>query len=160
MLDLAFLYKEGYEIDKEIMVDHAQALLNYTVGDGWYRDIPVRNLRCGWERRSCAWSFRRNNGTNPDSKGSIVICASMKSRKQYGSAEPYLLISQVITAELPEQAEEKENGECVFTEEELFPIREILYEDMPQTGAYGTTTICLKTDEVRKVNFEGTEAAF
>ena len=38
MLDLAFLYKEGYEIDKEIMVDHAQALLNYTVGDGWYRD--------------------------------------------------------------------------------------------------------------------------
>ena len=38
MLDLAFLHQEGYEIDKEIMVDHAQAILNYTVGDGWYRD--------------------------------------------------------------------------------------------------------------------------
>ena len=38
MLDLAFLHMEGYPIDREIMVDHAQAILNYTVGDGWYRD--------------------------------------------------------------------------------------------------------------------------
>lgn len=38
MLDLAFLYQEGYEIDKEIMADHAQAILDYYVGDGWYRD--------------------------------------------------------------------------------------------------------------------------
>ncbi len=38
MLDLAFLYKYGYEIDDEIMGDHAQAILNYYVGDGWYRD--------------------------------------------------------------------------------------------------------------------------
>lgn len=110
----------------------------------------------GWEKMELIYS----TGTNPDSENSIVICASMKSRKQYGSAEPYLLISQVITAELPKQTEEKENGECVFTEEELFPIREILYEDTPHTGAYGTTTICLKNGEVRKVNFEGIEAAF
>lgn len=38
MLDLAFLYKEGYEIDETIMGEHAQAILNYYVGDGWYRD--------------------------------------------------------------------------------------------------------------------------
>jgi hypothetical protein len=38
MLDLAFLYREGYEIDEEIMLDHAQAILNYYAGDGWYRD--------------------------------------------------------------------------------------------------------------------------
>ncbi|GFZ30065.1 hypothetical protein CSC2_05910 [Clostridium zeae] len=38
MLDLAFLHKEGYEIDEEIMLDHAQAILNYYAGDGWYRD--------------------------------------------------------------------------------------------------------------------------
>lgn len=38
MLDLAFLYREGYEIDEEIMLDHAQAILNYYSGDGWYRD--------------------------------------------------------------------------------------------------------------------------
>ena len=110
----------------------------------------------GWERMEVV----RSRGTNPDSRDSIVICASMKSRKQYGSAEPYLLISQVITAQLPGQEPGQEEAECVFTDEELFPIREILYEDTPRTGAYGTTTICLKNGEVRRVNFEGIEAAF
>lgn len=38
MLDLAFLYREGYAIDEEIMRDHAQAILEYYAGDGWYRD--------------------------------------------------------------------------------------------------------------------------
>ena len=64
MLDLAFLYKEGYPIDKEIMMDHAQAILNYYAGDGWYRDghsfdyyscwafnvyAPIWNLWYGYE---------------------------------------------------------------------------------------------------------------
>jgi hypothetical protein len=38
MLDLAFLHQQGYTIDKEMMRDHAQAILNYYAGDGWYRD--------------------------------------------------------------------------------------------------------------------------
>ncbi len=38
MLALAFLDMNGYEIDKDIMRDHAQNILNYYVGDGWYRD--------------------------------------------------------------------------------------------------------------------------
>ncbi|WP_160680896.1 DUF2264 domain-containing protein [Clostridium sp. C8-1-8] len=38
MLDLAFLYREGYKIDEDIMLEHAQAILNYYAGDGWYRD--------------------------------------------------------------------------------------------------------------------------
>ncbi|MCR5101344.1 MAG: DUF2264 domain-containing protein, partial [Butyrivibrio sp.] len=38
MLDLAFLDMHGYEIDKNVMRDHAQAILAYYVGDGWYRD--------------------------------------------------------------------------------------------------------------------------
>lgn len=38
MLDLAFLHMEGYEIDHDIMRDHAQTVLNYYAGDGWYRD--------------------------------------------------------------------------------------------------------------------------
>ena len=95
-------------------------------------------------------------GTNPDSEDSIVVYASMQSRKQYGSREPYLLISQVITADLPG----RESDTCVFTMEELFPVHEIIYEDKEKTGAYGTTMICLKNGETRKVNFEGMEAAF
>ena len=38
MLDMAFLYNEGYEIDRRVMYDHAQAILEYYAGDGWYRD--------------------------------------------------------------------------------------------------------------------------
>ncbi|SHO52134.1 DUF2264 domain-containing protein [Anaerocolumna xylanovorans] len=38
MLILAFLHKEGYPIDESIMRDHAQAILSYYAGDGWYRD--------------------------------------------------------------------------------------------------------------------------
>lgn len=38
MLDMAFLHQEGYPIDKDIMLDHAQTILNYYAGDGWYRD--------------------------------------------------------------------------------------------------------------------------
>ncbi len=106
----------------------------------------------GWEEMHLLHS----KNTNPDSEASIVVYASMESRKQYGSAEPYLLISQVITAEVSET----ETQECVFTQEELFPIKEIRYEDAPQTGAYGTTTICLKNGEEKKINFEGIEAAF
>ena len=106
----------------------------------------------GWEEMHLLHS----KNTNPDCEVSIVVYASMESRKQYGSAEPYLLISQVITAEVSET----ETQECVFTQEELFPIREIRYEDAPQTGAYGTTTICLKNGEEKNINFEGIEAAF
>ncbi len=38
MLDMAFLNMEGYPIRREVMRDHAQAILNYYAGDGWYRD--------------------------------------------------------------------------------------------------------------------------
>ena len=38
MLDLAFLKNEGYEIDEDIMLDHAMSILSYYAGDGWYRD--------------------------------------------------------------------------------------------------------------------------
>ncbi len=64
MLDMAFLHMEGYPIDREIMMDHAQTILNYYAGDGWYRDghsfdyyscwafnvyAPIWNLWYGYE---------------------------------------------------------------------------------------------------------------
>ena len=76
--------------------------------------------------------------------------------KQYGGAEPYLLISQVITAEFPG----KDAADCAFSEEELFPIREIVYEDTYQSGAYGTVTVRLKNGTEKKINYEGIEAFF
>ena len=38
MLDMAFLHMEGYLTDEEIMLEHAQSIVNYYAGDGWYRD--------------------------------------------------------------------------------------------------------------------------
>lgn len=38
MLNMAFLHKEGYQIDKDVMLEHAQAILGYYAGSGWYRD--------------------------------------------------------------------------------------------------------------------------
>ena len=38
MLILGFLRQEGYEIDRGVMRDHAQTILSYYAGDGWYRD--------------------------------------------------------------------------------------------------------------------------
>jgi len=64
MLDMAFLNMEGYPIQKDVMRDHAQAILNYYAGDGWYRDghsfdyyscwafnvyAPIWNLWYGYE---------------------------------------------------------------------------------------------------------------
>lgn len=48
MLNMAFLKMEGYDIDKEIMLDHAQAILNYYVGDGWYRDGHSFDYYSAW----------------------------------------------------------------------------------------------------------------
>lgn len=65
MLDMAFLAKEGYPIDEEIMLDHAQSILAYYAGNGWYRDghsfdyyscwafnvyAPIWNLWYGYEK--------------------------------------------------------------------------------------------------------------
>ncbi len=48
MLDMAFLHQEGYEIDKEMMLDHAQAILHYYAGDGWYRDGDCYDYYSAW----------------------------------------------------------------------------------------------------------------
>lgn len=138
---------------QETLPDGTQAQAIILIGHdhmGMQKQMAMTCYR-GWEKMDVVHS----TGTNPDSRHSIVVYASMQSRKQYGGAEPYLLISQVITAEPKE-----ETAECVFTDEELFPIREIVYEDGLKTGAYGTTVLCLKNGETRRVNFEGIEAEF
>jgi len=98
----------------------------------------------GWEELKLIHS----TGTNPDSKNSIVVYAMGDKKKHYGAYEFYTMVSQIIT---------KENHED-FTEEELFPIADICYEDSAKTGAYGTVTLTLKDGTVKRVNFEEIEA--
>ncbi len=48
MLDLAFLSMMGYEIDRSIMREHAQAVLAYYAGNGWYRDGHAFDYYSAW----------------------------------------------------------------------------------------------------------------
>ena len=100
----------------------------------------------GWDELRLVHS----TGTNPDSEYSIVVYAVTERKKQYGSSEFYTMISQVLTKESHED----------FTREELFPVKEIAYEDSTKTGAYGTVTVTLSDGMVRKINFEEIEAEF
>lgn len=92
-------------------------------------------------------NYLHSSGTNPDSEKSIIIYASTSRKKQYGAYEPYMLISQVITKESHEE----------FTEEELFPVNQIQYEDTAGSGAYGTVTIRMKSGDIKCINFDSME---
>ena len=89
-----------------------------------------------------------SQGTNPDSEKSIVIYATADFKKQYGSYEPYIMISQVLTRE----------GHEDFAWEELFPIGAVEYTDSTKTGAYGPVTLRMKDGSCKVVDFTGIEA--
>ena len=97
----------------------------------------------GWKKLELMHSA----GTNPDSEKSVVVFASMERRQHYSGFEPYVLISQVITKESAED----------FTEEELFPIREVVYTDPEGTGSFGPITLKMKDGSVKVIDFEGIE---
>ena len=104
--------------------------LAMTVYDGWDELLTVRSEH-----------------TNPDSLRSVIVYAKTTRNKQYGGAEPHILISQVITRESHED----------FTTEELFPIKQITYSDALNSGAYGAVRIEMKDGTVRVTDFDGTE---
>ena len=99
----------------------------------------------GWEDIDIV----RSTGTNPDSNKSIVVYASLYSGpKLYDASKPYVLISQTITKESLED----------FTDDELFPVKDIKYTDPWNSGAFGPVTITMKDGQVRTATFEGIEA--
>lgn len=92
-------------------------------------------------------SLLHSKGTNPDSDRSIILYASMERRKHYGGFEPYVLISQVITKESHEE----------FTQDELFPVEEVIYTDPEKCGSFGPVTLRMKDGSARTVDFDGLE---
>ena len=104
--------------------------LAMTVYDGWDELLTVRSEH-----------------TNPDSLRSLIVYAKTTRSKQYGGAEPHILISQVITRESHEE----------FTADELFPIKKITYSDALNSGAYGAVRIEMKDGTVRVADFSGIE---
>lgn len=103
--------------------------LALTIYDGW-NDIEIINSK----------------GTNPDSESSIVAFAETERTKQYG-CEQFVLISQVITKE----------SLADFSDDELFPIKEIIYMDKENCGSYGPVTITLNNGAQRVIDYGGIE---
>ena len=88
----------------------------------------------------------RSEGTNPDSKKSIVVYAKLAREKQYGY-EPYVLISQVITKESLED----------FSDDDIFPIQSVTYTDQEQCGGYGPVILQMKDGTTKEIDYYGME---
>ena len=130
--EISFREKDGYKAVILKGHDHTDRdkQLAFTIMDGW-SDIKLV----------------KSSDTNPDSKNSIVVYAETTRDKQYGY-EPYFLISQTITKE----------DLSDFTDDEIFPVKEIAYTDKEKCGGYGPVTITLKSGETRIIDFYGIEA--
>lgn len=111
--------------------DHAGAekQLAFTVYDGWDEIDVIRSTH-----------------TNPDSEKSIVAYAKTSRPELYGY-DRFVLVSQVITKESHKD----------FTEDEIFPVEEIVYTDKENSGGYGPVIIRLKNHTERRIEFEGIE---
>lgn len=107
--------------------------LAMTVYDGW-KELKYINSR----------------GSNPDSGKSVIVYAETNLEKQYGGFEPYLLLSQVITRESHED----------FTDDEIFPVASVEYEDYRHNGSYGTVAVVFNNGDRKEVNFEEIEGKF
>lgn len=88
----------------------------------------------------------RSINTNGDAKKSIVIGASFHREEIYGY-EPVLLVSQIITRE----------SFIDFTEDELFPIDNIIYGDSQACGGYGPVQAKLKDGRTLTIDYEEME---
>ena len=124
--------KDGYKAVILKGFDHTgkEKQLAFTIMDGW-SDIEIIHSR----------------NTNPDSENSIVVFARTERQKQYGY-ENYFLISQVITKE----------DRSDFDDDDIFPVKEIVYTDPERCGGYGPVTIYLKSGEKRVIDVYGIEA--
>ncbi len=104
-------------------------------------------LYFGWQDIDVA----KSTGTNPESKNSLIAYGVFNKEHLYDSSESYMLISQTITKESHED----------FSDDELFPIKEIGFSDSDSTGAYGDIklTLCDGVAACSKytVNFEHVE---
>lgn len=88
----------------------------------------------------------KSKGTNPDSEFSIIAYAETERSKQYG-CEQFVLISQIITKE----------SHTDFSEDELFPIKEIVYTDREKCGSYGPVKVILKNGVERIIDYSEIE---
>lgn len=132
----------GTTVTRQTQGSASAIILKGTDAMGVHKQLAM-TIYDGWQ----SIDYLTSTGTNPDSENSIVVYTKTQFLKQYGGGEPYVMISQVLTRESHED----------FTQEELFPIQEIQYEDPMRNGSFGTITLVWKDGTLRKVDFEGIE---
>ena len=77
-----------------------------------------------------------------------MLTASVRYQHHYDAAEPHVLLSQVLMR----------NDGKTFSDEELFPIQRIDWEDPWHSGVYGAVPLHLKDGTVHRIDYGGMEA--
>lgn len=131
----------GTEITEKVCGNAKAIILKGRDSQGTEKQMAM-SIFDGWKELSLVYSV----GTNPESERSVVVYAAMDREEQYGY-ENYILISQVITKESHED----------FTEEELFPIKSVIYTDPECCGGYGPVVLQMKDGSEKCIEFEGIE---
>ena len=159
MLDLAFLNMMGYEIDKSIMREHAQAILAYYAGDGWYRDGHTFDYYSAWAFQVygpiwCSWygyenepyiakRFEENSNELMktydrlfDEKGNVTMWGRSNIYRNAATspfAANYNLKNPTVN---PGLARRISSGALM----QFFGRDDVLYEGVPVIGFYGPFT--------------------
>ena len=125
MLDLAFLNMMGYEIDKGKMREHAQAILSYYAGEGWYRDGQKNSneLMKTYDRLF-------------DEKGQVTMWGRSSIYRNAATAPLAANFNLMNPAADPGLARRIASGALL----QFFTRDDILYEGAPVLGFYGPFT--------------------
>ena len=125
--------------------DGAKAILLYGRDHTGQERKLAMTVYTGWEELDLI----RSRGTNPDSEYSLIIFAKMSLCHQYDASEPYVLVSQVITGE----------DHIPFTDEEVFPLKELCFHDRYGTGAYGPVELLFRDGVKKIIDYDGIEGS-
>ena len=159
MLDLAFLNMMGYEIDKDKMREHAQAILSYYAGEGWYRDGHSFDYYSAWAFQVyapiwCRWygyenepyiaaEFEKNSNELMktydrlfDEKGQVTMWGRSSIYRNAATAPLAANFNLMNPAADPGLARRIASGALL----QFFTRDDILYEGAPVLGFYGPFT--------------------
>lgn len=159
MLDLAFLNMMGYEIDRGLMREHAQAILSYYAGDGWYRDGHSFDYYSAWAFQVyapiwCKWygyenepyiaeEFEKNSNELMrtydrlfDEQGHVTMWGRSNIYRNAATAPLAANFNLNNPAANPGLARRIASGALL----QFFTRDDILYEGAPVLGFYGPFT--------------------
>ena len=159
MLDLAFLNMMGYGIDKDKMREHAQAILSYYAGEGWYRDGHSFDYYSAWAFQVyapiwCRWygyenepyiaaEFEKNSNELMktydrlfDEKSQVTMWGRSSIYRNAATAPLAANFNLMNPAADPGLARRIASGALL----QFFTRDDILYEGAPVLGFYGPFT--------------------